>query len=93
MILHHIQTSPAQNNALSTCLCYIDKQDTVLFSGNAVNTLLLNVWQENLTQIRVLVLEEDIKARGLSERLNQYTSINYEQFVQETLSHKKVISW
>ncbi|MBW8185457.1 sulfurtransferase complex subunit TusB [Shewanella nanhaiensis] len=93
MILHKIQTSPAQDNALSTCLRYIDKQDTLLLSGNAVNALLLTCWQEKLSHITVLVLEEDIIARGLDERLNQYASISYEQFVQETLRHEKVISW
>ena len=93
MILHHIQTSPAQDNALSTCLRYIDKQDTLLLSGNAVNALLLTPWQDAVKQVRTLVLVEDVKARGLSERLNHFCLINYEQFVQETLSHKKVISW
>ncbi|GGI75842.1 sulfurtransferase TusB [Shewanella hanedai] len=93
MILHHIQTSPAQDNALATCLRYIDKQDTVLLSGNAVNALLLNTWQHELAQRRIFILEEDVKARGLTERLSQFNFINYEQFVQETLHHDKVISW
>lgn len=93
MILHHIQTSPAQDNALATCLRYIDKRDTVLLSGNGVNALLLNTWQHALVHTRILVLEEDVKARGLIERLSQFTLISYEQFVQETLNHEKVISW
>lgn len=93
MILHHIQTSPAQDNALTTCLKYVDKQDTVLLSGNAVNALLLHSWQKALTKIRILVLADDVTARGITEQLSKFTSISYEQFVQETLRHNKVISW
>ncbi|NRD74142.1 sulfurtransferase complex subunit TusB [Shewanella sp. VB17] len=93
MILHHVQTSPAQDNALATCIRYIDKQDTLLLSGNAVNALLLQSWQKALASIPVLVLAEDVKARGITTQLSPFTSISYEQFVQETLSHNKVISW
>lgn len=93
MNLHHIQTSTKQDNALACCLKYMGKQDTILLSGNGVNSLLLSLWRKKLAGIRVMVLKDDVEARGLSQRLKDYTVIDYEIFVQESLKHDKVITW
>jgi len=93
MILHHIQTSTKQDNALACCIKYMDKQDSILLSGNAVNCLLLSLWREKLADIRIMVLIDDVEARGLRQRLQDYTVIDYATFVQESLKHDKVITW
>ncbi|WP_394148094.1 sulfurtransferase complex subunit TusB [Shewanella atlantica] len=93
MILHHIQTSIKQDNALACCIKYMDKQDSILLSGNGVNSLLLSVWRERLKGVRVMTLIDDVEARGLSQQLKDYTAIDYDTFVQETLKHDKVIGW
>jgi len=93
MNLHHIQTSIKQDNALACCIKYMDKQDSILLSGNGVNSLLLPLWREKLAGLRVMVLIDDVEARGLSLRLQDYPLIDYDTFVQESLKHDKVITW
>ncbi len=93
MILHHIQTSTKQDNALACCIKYMDKQDSILFSGNGINSLLLSQWRERLAGFKIMVLIDDVEARGLSQRLQDYTLIDYDTFVQESLTHDKVITW
>lgn len=42
----------------------------------------------------IYLLEDDVKARGITEQLLQFTNyINYEQFVKLTMQHQKIISW
>ncbi|WP_185826896.1 sulfurtransferase complex subunit TusB [Shewanella canadensis] len=93
MNLHHIQTSAKQDNALACCIKYMDKQDSVLLSGNGVNSLLLSQWRERLADIRVMLLKDDVEARGLSKRFKDYPLIDYDTFVKESLTHDKVITW
>ncbi len=96
MILHHIQSSVTADNALSTCLRYIDTQDSILLADDALNCLLNTQWQQRLADFKLYVLIEDIEARGLSERLPQSANISiidYDQFVLATLQHTKVITW
>ncbi|MCL1060203.1 sulfurtransferase complex subunit TusB [Shewanella gelidimarina] len=93
MILHHIQSSPMQSSALKTCLRYIDPSDTILLSGNAVNCLLTQEWQQRLSPYKLMLLADDVIARGLQARLSAYKHIDYSDFVEQTLTHKKVISW
>lgn len=93
MNLHHIQTSAKQDNALACCVKYMDKQDSILLSGNGVNSLLLTQWRERLAGINIMILIDDVEARGLSLRLQDYSLIDYDTFVQESLKHDKVITW
>ncbi len=96
MILHHIQSSITADNALSTCLRYIDAQDSILLADDALNCLLNTQWQQRLADFKLYVLIEDIEARGLSDRLPQSANISiidYDQFVLATLQHTKVITW
>ncbi|MFT5790430.1 MAG: tRNA 2-thiouridine synthesizing protein B [Shewanella sp.] len=93
MILHHIQSSPTQSSALKTCLRYIAPSDSLLLSGNAVNCLLTQEWQTQLQPYTLMLLSDDVIARGLQARLSAYKQISYSDFVEQTLTHKKVISW
>ncbi len=93
MILHHVQHSPNQDNALECVLRYADKHDTILLSGNGVNALLEQKWKAALSDKQILLLESDIIARGLSHILDEYRTINHDEFVQQTLTHEKVITW
>lgn len=93
MNLHHIQTSANQDNALACCIKYMDKQDSILLSGNGINSLLLSQWKEKLVGIRVMILKDDVEARGLGQRLQDYPLIDYDTFVKESLTHDKVITW
>ena len=93
MILHHIQASPNQSNALKTCLRYAHQQDCILLAGDCVSALLQRQWSMALSPFKLVLLRDDVIARGLSEHLKNYEQISYEEFVGMTLIHKKVISW
>ncbi|MBB1316972.1 sulfurtransferase complex subunit TusB [Shewanella sp. SR43-4] len=102
MILHHIQASVMSDDALSTCLRYIHPKDSILLSSDAVNCLLQPQWQQRLANIALFVLQDDVVARGLSERLmiilankaaGDFDIIDYSQFVEQSLRHDKVITW
>ncbi|WP_137220896.1 sulfurtransferase complex subunit TusB [Shewanella sp. MEBiC00475] len=102
MILHHIQTSAMTDDALTTCLRYIHPTDSVLLSSDAVNCLLQTQWQQALTDVKLFVLQDDVVARGLVDRLmiifanktsSSFDMIDYSQFVEQSLLHDKVITW
>lgn len=90
MILHIIQTA---DTALISCLRYMAEQDTLLLRGDAVNLLLQTQWQQAVAQRNVLLLQDDVEARGLGDLLVNYSGIAQQAFVQQTLLHSKVISW
>ncbi|QYJ92102.1 sulfurtransferase complex subunit TusB [Shewanella spartinae] len=93
MILHIVQYSATQDNALTTCLRYIQQQDTLLLLGDGVNSLLLQNWQQALADTQICLLEQDVIARGLQTRLSHYKQLSQDEFVQYTLTHAKVITW
>lgn len=102
MILHHIQTSVSTDNALSTCLRYLHPNDSILLAGDAVNCLLQTQWQQRLAQVNLFVLQDDICARGLQQRIDiiaehmsaeLFHIIDYSNFVEQSLKHNKVITW
>ncbi|BDM64320.1 sulfurtransferase TusB [Shewanella sp. NFH-SH190041] len=93
MILHHIQTSAGNDNALQTCLRYAGKHDSVLLSGNGVNAILKRQWSMALSPFKVYLLRDDVIARGLTLQADGYALVDYAEFVALTLSHDKVISW
>jgi len=93
MILHHIQTSPSRDSALKLCLRCACKEDAILLSSDGVNALLLRQWAMALSPFKLMVLKDDVVARGLSERLKNVKLIDYNEFVAQSLLHDKVITW
>ncbi|MEI6858992.1 MAG: sulfurtransferase complex subunit TusB [Shewanella sp.] len=93
MILHHIQTSPNQDNALNCAINYADQTDSILLSGNGVYALLEKKWKIALHDRRLFLLKSDVHARGLTKRFINYTCIDHNEFVQQALIHNKVITW
>lgn len=93
MILHHIQSSPNQDSALECALRYADMLDTILLSGSCVNALLEQKWKTALLGRKIILLESDVVARGLRQLLNEYPLINHNEFVEQSLTHEKVITW
>ncbi|PTA50324.1 sulfurtransferase complex subunit TusB [Shewanella morhuae] len=93
MILHHIQTSPSRDNALKLCLRYACKEDAILLSSDGVNALLLRQWTMALSPFKLMVLKDDVIARGLLERFKNVSLIDYNEFVIQALRYNKVITW
>jgi tRNA 2-thiouridine synthesizing protein B len=93
MILHHIQSSPNADNALKTCLRYACAQDSILLAGDAVTAPMQASWQSALASFNLLLLRDDVTARGLGHYLQAYKQVDYAEFVALSLSHDKVITW
>ena len=93
MILHHIKTSPSRDSALKLCLRYACKEDSILLSSDGVNALLLRQWTMALSPFKLMVLRDDVIARGLTERFKNVSLIDYNEFVVQSLRHNKVITW
>ncbi|MFV0508397.1 MAG: sulfurtransferase complex subunit TusB [Shewanella algae] len=93
MILHHIQTSAARDTALSCALRYAGKTDVFLLAGDAVSALLKRQWAMALSPFKVVLVADDVKARGLEDFLGNYEQLDYPALVALTLAHTKVISW
>ncbi|WP_394132973.1 sulfurtransferase complex subunit TusB [Shewanella maritima] len=98
MNLHHFQTSVFSDNALSLYLQYSRPSDTILLAGDAVNAIMSSQWRAKLAGKNVRVLTSDLQARGLNDKLAAITDlsiqvIDYNEFVQLTLTHDKVITW
>ncbi len=75
---------------LSSCLDHITKDDGLLLIEDAVIVACdaINVENQNL-----MVLEEDLSARGITNSHSQWRNINFENFVKQTLSYQKSLSW
>lgn len=78
---------------MKLCLRYACKEDAILLSSDGVNALLLRQWAMALSPFKLMVLKDDVVARGLSERLKNVTLIDYNEFVAQSLLHDKVITW
>lgn len=98
--LHTINKSPHTNNALASCLRVCTEHDGVLLLEDGVFGTTISApgagELQTLIQrgVKVFALINDIKARGLEEKLApNITPIDYTQFVQLTLDHHCVQSW
>ena len=95
MILHTFQTSPFGDQRLLNCLGRIQQHDGVLLLQDACYLLnhpnLLN--KLCATECSVLVLDEDIAARGLTLTQTNIKTISYAEFVELSMLYDKVISW
>ncbi|MCW2272185.1 sulfurtransferase complex subunit TusB [Pseudomonas sp. JUb96] len=95
--LHVISHSPFGDNRLTSCLRLLGDQDGVLLCGDAVYALqpgsapLATLQARNL-QGRLLALEEDLQARGISADEGT-RAIDYPAFVALSLDFDKVNSW
>ncbi len=93
MNLHLIQTSLVRDNALALCLELKSEQDTIILAGEAITGLLKSHYQHQLRGHSIKVLFEDASALNIASKLNAYEQISYQEFVELTLTHQKVITW
>lgn len=78
-------------------LPFLSKGDDLLLLSNAVSGALRNANLDarlTKTPARLLVLNEDLEARGLSPYISPYfTKVNYSIFVDLIVKHKNHIAW
>lgn len=97
-MLHIINKSPLTNAALDSCLRVAQSGDILLIedavvvaaSGNAYESKL----REAMGRCKVYVLQPDLEARGLADRLIEGVSpVDYGGFVDLATANKNCQSW
>ena len=98
-MLHIINKSPLERNALDACLAIAQDGATVLLiedavyaatRGNAAEAKL----RDAQSRLKLCVLQPDLEARGMAERLSEgIASVDYGGFVDLVANHKNCQSW
>lgn len=98
--LHTINKSPYTHNTLVSCLKVCSERDGILLLEDGVFGILTSApGADELQQliqrgVKVFALVNDIKARGLEEKVApNIEPIDYDAFVRLTLNHRCVQSW
>ncbi|MCX7174712.1 MAG: sulfurtransferase complex subunit TusB [Proteobacteria bacterium] len=98
-MLHIVNKSPQERNSLDACLRIAQSGGTVLLIEDAVyaatrgNTAATNI-QEALARLKICVLQPDLDARGMADRLVEgVTAVDYDGFVDLAAEHKNCQSW
>jgi tRNA 2-thiouridine synthesizing protein B len=97
-MLHIINKSPLTNSSLDSCLRVAQSGDILLIedavyaatSGNAFE----NKIREAMGRFKIYVLQPDLDARGLADRIIAGVSpVDYGGFVDLTTTNKNCQSW
>jgi tRNA 2-thiouridine synthesizing protein B len=99
-ILHTVNKSPFERNALESCLKFASKGGSVLLFEDGVYGILKGTRAEGqikaaLEDLKVYVLGPDLKARGFSEGrvIEGIKVVDYAGFVDLAAEHDKVQAW
>lgn len=98
--LHTINKSPYTHNTLASCLKICTERDGILLLEDGVFGAIASAPGADEIQIliqhgvKVFALVNDVKARGLEEKsAPNIELIDYNAFVQLTLTHRCIQSW
>ncbi len=97
-MLHIINKSPLTNAALDSCLRVAQSGDILLIEDAVVVAASGNAYEgklrEAMGRCKVYVLQPDLEARGLADRLIEGVSpVDYGGFVDLTAANKNCQSW
>lgn len=99
-ILHTVNKSPFERNALESCLKFAKDGGSVLFFEDGVyaalqGTAVESAVQEALGRLSVYVLGPDLRARGFSEDriIDGVKVVDYGGFVDLAAENDKVQAW
>ncbi len=98
--LHTVNKSPFTHTTLASCIAISGTADAILLLEDGVLGALAsspcaNALKQLSTQgVKLYALLGDVKARGISARLNPaFTLIDYPEFVHLSASYQRVQSW
>lgn len=98
--LHTINKSSFSFNTLASCIRVCGHEDGILLLEDGVFGAITGApcaeeLQQLITQgVKVYALSDDIKARGLSEKIQHNIALtDYNGFVQLSITHRCVQSW
>ena len=99
-VLHLVNRSPGESQSLALCLERVGAGDAILLLESGVYAVLKNaVFAPKLAEamrcVSIHVLTPDLAARGIAreEVLDGVVWVDYEGFVELSVTHKPVISW
>lgn len=99
-MLHTVNKSPFERNALESCIGLATAGSAVLLTEDGVvaamqNTRYAKMIADAMADIKFYVLGPDLKARGLSESniVDGISVVDYEGFVDLATEHDSVQSW
>ena len=99
-MLHTINKSPFEKNTLETCLRLAVDGASILYIEDGVysavkNTKFEQLISDKIKNIKMYVLEPDLKARGLdkSSLINNIEVIDYQGFVKLAVENEKIQNW
>ena len=96
-LLHTVNKSPFNHNALKSCLDRVHSGDSVILLEDGVyGALVSQPWAMLMNpSAQYYAIADDITARGLSEEklLSHITLIDYNTFVELTTQHSATHSW
>lgn len=97
-MLHIINKSPLTNAALDSCLRVAPSGDILLIEDAVVAAASGNAYEgklkEAMGRCKIYVLQPDLDARGLGDRLIEgISSVDYGGFVDLTAANKNCQSW
>ncbi|VBB69825.1 tRNA 5-methylaminomethyl-2-thiouridine synthase TusB [invertebrate metagenome] len=99
-MLHTVNKSPFERNALDACLARAEKGSVILLFEDAVyavtrETTINSKIANAARDFKIVVLGPDLKARGYNEHqvIEGVTVINYGGFVDMVVAHGPVTAW
>jgi len=98
-MLHTVNKSPGERNALDSCLAHVKKGSAVLLIEDGVyaavkGTASAKALEATMKTIPVYALQPDIEARGLAGRvLDGVKLVDYGGFVDLAAEHPSVQAW
>ncbi|MCM2290701.1 MAG: sulfurtransferase complex subunit TusB [Sulfuritalea sp.] len=98
-MLHIVNKSPAERNALESCLQVAQDGAAILLIEDAVYAATRGNTAENhlrdaLSRFKVFALAPDLEARGMGDRVMEgVATVDYGGFVDLVAEHKNCQSW
>ncbi len=98
-MLHTVNKSPFERNALDTCLKHAQKGDAILLIEDGVygtlkDTVASKKVEQALKDMSIYALQPDLEARGIQDRiLDGIQLVDYAGFVDLVTEHSPVQSW
>ncbi len=98
-MLHTVNKSPTERNALESCLKYLKKGSAVLLIEDGVygalkGTTTTKMVEQTLKNFPIYALYPDIEARGMQDRvIDGIKLVDYSGFVDLVAEHPTVQAW
>jgi tRNA 2-thiouridine synthesizing protein B len=98
-MLHTVNKSPLERNALDSCLRHAAPGDVILLIEDGVYGALRGATftpriNQALQSLRVYALRPDVEARGIGEKLLESVAlVDYGGFVELTVANSPIMAW